>query len=68
MGELVQNTVLDPGHAIQAGDVTYYEHSTCNTDPIFLKHSKTDQEGKGTTMTLSLMQRPLCPVHTMQSI
>ncbi|XP_056006915.1 uncharacterized protein LOC130050703 [Ostrea edulis] len=41
MGELVQNSVHDPGHAIQARDVIYLEHN--NTVPIFLRHSKTDQ-------------------------
>ena len=65
MGELVQNTVLDPGHAIQVEYVTYHEHS--DTVQIFLKHSKTDQEGKGTIITLSSTQRPPCPVHTMRS-
>ncbi|XP_048733030.1 uncharacterized protein LOC125649499 [Ostrea edulis] len=45
MGELVQNSKHDAGHAIQVQNVLYSPHD--NTVRILLQHSKTDQEGKG---------------------
>lgn len=46
IGELVQDSKVKPGHAIQVGDVRL---STSNSVIITLRHSKTDQEGKGAT-------------------
>lgn len=67
MGELVHNSLQDPGHAIQYGDVTYLAHN--NTVHIFLKHSKTDQEGKGSSISLTPTLLPLhvYPVRIVQS-
>lgn len=59
MGELVHNSVHDSGHAIQYGDVTYLAHY--NTVHIFLRHSKTDQEGKGSSISLTPTLLPICP-------
>lgn len=65
MGELVHNSLQDPGHAIQYGDVTYLAHN--NTVHIFLRHSKTDQEGKGSSISLTPTLLPICPVRIVQS-
>ena len=65
MGELVQNSCHDPGHAIQIEDVTYNTHT--NAIHIFLKHSKTDQVGKGATVIISPTRQSLCPVITIRA-
>lgn len=58
IGELVQDSKVKPGHAIQVGDVRL---STSNSVIITLRHSKTDQEGKGATITL-VPASPICPI------
>lgn len=58
IGELVQDSKVKPGHAIQVGDVRL---STSNSVIITLRHSKTDQEGKGATISL-VPARPICPI------
>lgn len=65
MGELVQNSMHDPGHAIQAGDVTY--HKQTNKVLIVLKHSKTDQEGRGATISVTATLQAVCPVRLVLS-
>lgn len=50
IGELVQNTSKEVGHAIQTSNVRYIASN--NTIQISLKHSKTDQEGKGSLINL----------------
>ncbi|XP_055997104.1 uncharacterized protein LOC130047013 [Ostrea edulis] len=65
MGELVQNSVHDPGRAIQARDVIYLEHN--NTVPIFLRHSKTDQVGKRISSWISPLHANI-PIVTAENI
>lgn len=60
MGELVQNSKHDAGHAIQVQNVLYSPHD--NTVRILLQHSKTDQEGKGVVIHLKPTHRTICPV------
>lgn len=60
IGELVQNSITDIGHAVQLQDITF------NTDNksvvIKLKHSKTDQEGRGAVVNIKSVDKHLCPV------
>jgi hypothetical protein len=65
MGELVQNSSGEVGHAIQFRDVRFL--ASCNTVAITLQHSKTDQEGKGVKVTLRPSNMSVCPVRSLKS-
>lgn len=60
MGELVQNTKQDVGHAIQVQNVSYSPLD--NTIKIVLHHSKTDQAGRGAAIQLKSTHKIVCPV------
>jgi hypothetical protein len=64
MGELVQDSKLSIGHAIQTQNVAYLPHN--NTVQIFLQHSKTDQQGKGVAVQLTPSHKPICPVSAIR--
>lgn len=65
IGELVQNTSKEVGHAIQTSNVIYIASN--NTIQISLKHSKTDQEGKGSLINLLPTNNTICPVSSITS-
>lgn len=65
IGELVQNNSRDVGHAIQFHDVMFV--ASRNNVDISLKHSKTDQQGKGTIITLCPTRKSICPVELLRS-
>ena len=64
MGELVQNSCRELGHAIQVQDVRI---TSANSVQILLKHSKTDQMGKGVIINLFSTSRDICPVKSLKS-
>jgi hypothetical protein len=64
MGELVQDSRLSIGHAIQTQNVAYLPHN--NTVQIILQHSKTDQQGKGVAVQLTPSHKPICPVSAIR--
>lgn len=54
IGELVKNSITDIGHAVQLQNFTF---GTDNKSvAISLKHSKTDQEGRGAVVTGRALQ------------
>ena len=65
MGELVQNSRREVGHAIQIQDVKYSKSS--DRIQIYLCHSKTDQEGKGAVINLIPTAMIMCPVQSLKA-
>jgi hypothetical protein len=64
MGELMQDSKLSIGHAIQTQNVAYLQHN--NTVQIILQHSKTDQQGKRLAVQLTPSHKPICPVSAIR--
>ena len=52
---------FDPSHDLTISDITVDAH----TYSIHLKHSKTDREGKGSTIVISLTNTTFCPLSSM---
>uniref|UniRef100_A0A8W8MMU3 SGNH hydrolase-type esterase domain-containing protein n=1 Tax=Magallana gigas TaxID=29159 RepID=A0A8W8MMU3_MAGGI len=64
IGELVQNSITDIGHAVQLQDITFGTDNKSVT--INLKHSKIDQEGKGAVVNIKSVDKHLCPVLSLR--
>lgn len=65
VGELVQNSNISIGHALQCHNIRYVsEH---NSIQIHIPFSKTDQSGRGTTLMLPAISSPTCPVKLFKS-
>lgn len=64
IGELVQNSITDIGHAVQLQDITFGTDNKSVT--INLKHSKTDQEGRGAVVDIKSVDKHLCPVLSLR--
>ena len=60
IGELVQNSKFDLGHALQIKDVSF--NSRLNAVEINIAHSKTDKKAKGTPILLPASGSVICPV------
>uniref|UniRef100_A0A8W8P187 Tyr recombinase domain-containing protein n=1 Tax=Magallana gigas TaxID=29159 RepID=A0A8W8P187_MAGGI len=64
IGELVQNSITDIGHAVQLEDITFGTDNKSVT--INLKHSKTDQERSGAVVNIKSVDKHLCPVFSLR--
>lgn len=61
---MVQNSITDIGHAVQLQDITFgTDNKSVN---INLKHSKTDQEGRGAVVDIKSVDKHLCPVLSLR--
>lgn len=64
IGELVQNSITDIGHAVQLQDITFSTDS--ESEAISLKQVKTDQEGRGAVVNI-FADKHLCSVLALRT-
>ena len=65
VGELVQNTRSDVGHALQTSNVKIL--TSINALEIRIPISKTDQLGRGATIVLPATNQVVCPVQAVKA-
>ncbi len=56
-----RSQTFDPSRDLTISDVTLHDHYFC----VFLKHSKTDKDRKGTSVVISRINSDFCPLSSM---
>ena len=64
VGELVQITKFESGHALQRHNIKYC--ASINALEVTIPHSKTDQKGHGATLCIPASEKIVCPVQAFK--